>query len=227
MLESTDVAGAVGVLACMTVSLAVHESAHAWTADRLGDPTGRQLGRVSLNPFVHLDLFLSVLLPLATYWAMGVPFGAAKPVPVNVSNLGRPRRDWMLVALAGPLSNLALAALAAALWWALRASGLIGADSTLHWMFRLAVVLNVVLAMFNLIPIPTLDGSRVVGWLLPRRLAWRWYELDRAGFVIVLALLVLPHVVSGVDPLGWFVRGAVDPILGALHSATGLPTQRS
>jgi Zn-dependent protease len=215
-----------GILAFMLVSLSVHESAHAWTAEKLGDPTGRLLGRVTLNPLAHLDLFLSVLLPIATYAALRVPFGAAKPVPVNVHNLGSPRRDWMLVALAGPISNLLLAAGTTAVWWGLRTTGAIDPKNPGQWIFKIGILLNVGLAVFNLIPIPALDGSRVVGYLLPRRLADPWYSLDRYGFLIVLGLIVLPNVFPDVDVLRWLIRHGVDPIVEILKSASGLPIER-
>ncbi|MBL8696015.1 MAG: site-2 protease family protein [Planctomycetes bacterium] len=212
-----------GVLSFLLLSLSVHESAHAWTADRLGDPTARALGRVTLNPAAHLDLFLSVLLPLVTYWAMGVPFGAGKPVPVNVLNLGHPRRDWMLVALAGPCSNLLLALLTTIAWFILDAAGLVEPHSIALHLFRVGVLMNVSLAVFNLIPIPTLDGSRVIGYLLPEQAAIRWYELDRYGFLILLGLLMLPNIAPGLDVLRLIVVSVSIPILGLLNGIFGLP----
>src|SRR4029450_2934083 len=107
---------------------------------------------------------------------------AGKPVPVNVLRLRHPRRDWMIVALAGPLANLALRLPFAAFWWGLDQAGLAQQRSMGEKLLRTSIVMNVVLAVFNLIPIPALDGSRVLGYLLPRHLAYKWYDLDRYGF---------------------------------------------
>lgn len=203
-------------------SLSVHEAAHAWTADKLGDPTARALGRVSLNPIVHLDLFLSVLLPIVTALSFGAPFGAAKPVPVNMRRLRHPRRDWALVALAGPGSNLLLAALGTAVLWALRSADLSEPQRWGDWFLRVWTVSNVLLAIFNLIPIPTLDGSRVIGYLLPREMAGRWYQMDRYGIWILVALLILPRLVPGVDPLGRFVFFGTDHVVGLFERVSGI-----
>ncbi len=222
-MELTTILEYAGVLGFLLLSLAVHESAHAWVAERLGDPTGRLLGRVTLNPIAHIDPFLTILLPLFTYSLMGVPFGAGKPVPVNVLNLRNPRRDWMLVALAGPASNIAFALVTTAAWWLLDSMHLVPRESLGILILRVGVWLNVVLAVFNLIPIPALDGSRVVGYLLPRGMADRWYDLDRYGFLIIAGLLVLPNVDPRLDVLGWILRLAGGTIIGGLQAVSHLP----
>lgn len=211
------------VLLVVIPSLSVHEASHAWTADRLGDPTARSLGRVTLNPLVHLDLFLSVILPIATWLAFQAPLAAAKPVPVNMRRLRHPRRDWALVALAGPGSNVALALLAAALLWALRSAGLSEPDLLGDRVLRLGVVVNVLLAVFNLIPIPALDGSRVVGYLLPPNVAGKWYEMDRYGFWILVGLLLLPRLFPGFNPLGDVVGYGMTRVLGFFERIVGFP----
>jgi Zn-dependent protease len=172
----------------------VHESAHAWTADQLGDPTARELGRVSLNPIVHADLIGTVIFPLLALVG-GVPLiGWAKPVPVNVRRLRRPRPDYVLVAAAGPASNLLLA-LAAAL--ALRLTpvspvmlGEPNISAPIASLLTRAVQLNVILAVFNMLPIPPLDGGNVLGGLLPRRFVGVFNSVRPYGFMILYALML-------------------------------------
>lgn len=232
----------MGLLVVLLLALAWHEAAHAWVADRLGDPTARQLGRVTLNPIKHLDPFLSVLLPIVMYQVAGVAFGGGKPVPINPANFRHRRRDFMFVALAGPASNLILAAGFALVFvgcaWAGVFTGPVirnpfGPDlvyepsllRTIDRMLRgglpdsaaetwvgLGVMLNLVLAVFNLMPLPPLDGSRVVGWLLPRRLAAAWYGLDRVGLLLVLGVF---YLLDGYK----YVLHALLPLAAALGNA--------
>jgi Zn-dependent protease len=214
-LKDLDPATLVGVICILLLSLSWHEAAHAWVADRLGDPTARSRGRVTLNPLKHLDPFLSVLLPLVMYWVTGFAFGGGKPVPINVMNFKNRARDFMLVALAGPGSNLLLALLFSVVYLVCASTGVIpsyslpnpygGVDvlpptmlapdtsSLLEVLLTQAVLLNLLLATFNLIPLPPLDGSRVVGWLLPRGLQRYWYSLDRFGILLVLGMVFFLH----------------------------------
>ena len=151
------------LLAVLIASLSFHEAAHAWAADRLGDPTARLMGRLSLNPLVHIDPIGTVLFPLVAI-ATGVPLiGWAKPVPVNVRNLASPRRDFALVAAAGPASNLVLAAGGAAVFTVLRGGDL----GTVAYTVAFFVMMNVLLAVFNLIPVPPLDGGNILLGILP------------------------------------------------------------
>jgi len=177
---------AFGVL---LVSLTVHETAHAWTADRLGDPTARLLGRVSLNPMVHIDVLGTIVLPLLAF-VSGLPIiGWAKPVPVSLAALRDPRRDFMLIAAAGPASNLLLAGAASVALHLMAGAGG-GMYGTAAWGLRLALQINVLLALFNLVPIPPLDGGNVLGGLLPSRLADRYDGFVRPyGFLVLYALL--------------------------------------
>jgi Zn-dependent protease len=175
-------------------SLTVHESAHAWTADRLGDPTARMLGRVSLNPMVHADLIGTIVFPLLAM-VSGIPLiGWAKPVPVVGRHLHHPRRDFVLVAAAGPASNLLIAIGAALLLTVFPISPMrIGEPNVsvpLAAILSNAVRLNVLLAVFNMIPIPPLDGGNVLAGVLPGRLAVSYNRLRPYGFVLLYALML-------------------------------------
>ena len=172
-------------LSILVFSIILHEIAHGGVAFLFGDPTARNAGRLTLNPVPHIDLMGSILLPLVLLFS-GAHFliGWAKPVPINVARLGNPRRDFMFVGAAGPATNLALAFLAAAAWKIFQPEGDAGR------LLIYASVINVVLAAFNLMPIPPLDGSRIVMGLLPRRLAYEYGKLERYGMVIVLVLVV-------------------------------------
>jgi Zn-dependent protease len=177
-------AAAVG-FGVLLISLTIHEAAHAWTADKLGDPTARMLGRVSLNPLVHIDWIGTVLLPLIAIYS-GLPLiGWAKPVPVNTRNLREPRRDFMFIAAAGPISNLLQAVV-----WAIALRTLGGTSDLLALDFlRSAVFINLLLAFFNLIPVPPLDGGNVMLGLLPPRLAVPYSQLRQYGFLLLYALM--------------------------------------
>ena len=177
------------LLFCLTV----HETAHAWTADRLGDPTARRLGRISLNPVVHADLIGTVVFPLLAMVG-GIPLiGWAKPVPVDTRRLGHPRRDYMLVAAAGPASNLVMAVIAAALLAILPVSpivlGEINVSVPIATLLTVAVTLNLLLALFNMLPIPPLDGGNVLLGLLPRSAARLFEQLTPYGFLLLYVLM--------------------------------------
>jgi Zn-dependent protease len=183
-VDYTSIAIGLGII---LVALSVHEAAHAWSADRLGDPTARLLGRVTLNPLKHIDPIGTVLMP-ALMIATGLPIlGWAKPVPVNISRLGHPRRDFMIVAAAGPLSNIAQAAVAAIVVHALFFSGAdMGLWATILLRF---MYLNLILAFFNLIPVPPLDGGNVLAGLLPRSAAAIFERIRPFGFLVLYALI--------------------------------------
>jgi len=194
-LPDFDFAQIFLVFIVLLFSLTVHEAAHAWTADKLGDPTARMLGRVSLNPLVHVDPIGTILFPLLAIVA-GVPLiGWAKPVPVTVQKLRHTRRDYVLVAAAGPASNLTLAVIAALVLRLMPVSPMtLGEPNVtvpIASMLSRALYINVLLAVFNMIPIPPLDGGNVIGGLLPRPLAYRFDSLIRPyGFILLYALML-------------------------------------
>ena len=194
-----DVTSILIAFLILLASLTVHEAAHAWTADQLGDPTARLLGRVSLNPVVHIDLIGTVILPLLAAFS-GLPIiGWAKPVPVNTSQLRHPRRDFVLVAAAGPASNILLAIMAAA---ALRIGGGLGDTTTVNasGILTFFVYVNVLLALFNMIPVPPLDGGNVLAGLLPRGPAETFARLRPYGFIVLYALMISGALSAMIGP---------------------------
>lgn len=180
-----------GVIFVVVVSITTHEACHGFVADRLGDPTARKAGRLTLNPIPHIDPLFTILLPLFLILSgSGVIFGGAKPVPVDVSRLRRPRRDWALVGAAGPLSNLLIAVVLAALLSVLLHSGLLSASSGLTEVLNVGIFVNVLLAVFNLIPIPPLDGARVVQYALSGGALQAYRKLERFGLMLIMLLVL-------------------------------------
>ncbi|WP_239489052.1 site-2 protease family protein [Luteitalea sp. TBR-22] len=177
----------------LLLALTVHEAAHAWAAFQLGDPTAKLQGRLSLNPAVHIDPIGTVMLPLLAF-ATGAPIiGWARPVPVDGRYLKHFRRDFMWIALAGPASNLLLAVLASLLLRALphmpvAVGGIAIVEPLLQFAFNFFRV-NVLLAVFNMIPVPPLDGSNVVAAVLPRHLAYQWDQIRPYGIFILYGLM--------------------------------------
>jgi len=178
------------------LALTIHEFAHGWLANRLGDPTARLQGRLTLNPVAHLD-------PIGTIAIVLIGFGWAKPVPVDYRYLKRPRQDMMLIAAAGPISNLVLGVLCAFFYrmipWEVGGTEWAWLFFPLRTMLRTGVWVNAVLAVFNLLPVPPLDGSRVVSGLLPLRHAISYSRLEPYGFLIIFLL---------------FFTGIMDPVFG-------------
>ncbi len=212
MLEF-DYATLLIVYLVLLFSLSVHESAHAWAADRLGDSTSRRLGRISLNPMVHIDPVGTVLLPLIAF-ASGAPIiGWAKPVLVNVARLRRHRRDYVLVAAAGPASNILLAVAASVVLRLVPTGGtgvgVMGAGSPLAELLGWAITLNVLLAVFNMIPIPPLDGGNVLGGLLPDGLAGWFDRLRPYGFILLYLLLLTGTLGTLLGPPYRFLAGVL------------------
>jgi Zn-dependent protease len=188
------------------LAITLHEAAHGYAALALGDDTARRAGRLSLNPLRHVDRVGTILLPgvllifqLLTFHRVLFMFGWAKPVPVSAWKFRDPRRGMALVAIAGPAMNFFLAWLGALL---------LPASETTFWSVLATqflfyfILTNLVLGLFNLLPIPPLDGGRIAVGILPLELARRWARLERFGILLVIVLLLLPHLVPGVDPLG-------------------------
>jgi len=191
-------------------SLSVHEAAHAWTANRLGDPTARQLGRITLNPIAHIDWIGTVLFPLIALLSHVPLLGWAKPVPVNPRNFRAPRRDFGLVAVAGPVSNLLLAVLGAIVFRVLYVNGGPGAQQTAAW-FAEGAIINITLAVFNLIPVPPLDGGNVAMGLLPVPLAHAIARLRPYGFLMLYALMLTGVLARVMFPIVDAIRDILLP----------------
>ena len=191
-------------LGIVLVALTVHEAAHAWTSNQLGDPTARLLGRISLNPIVHIDPIGTILLPLISAYS-GLPIiGWAKPVPVDTRRLKHPRRDFMIVAAAGPISNLAQAVICAVIVRSLFAD----TDTGMARAILLkAVEVNVLLAVFNLIPIPPLDGGNVLAGLVPESAAVLIDGLRQYGFILLYALMLTGILDDLIEPPAYFLLG--------------------
>jgi Zn-dependent protease len=183
-------------------------------ADRCGDGTAREEGRLTLNPLAHIDPFMTIILPLVLYMTSGFIFGGARPVPVNPMRLRHPLRDMSLVALAGPASNLVLALLFSVAWKAMIYLGGMPVSSLAPRVMEMALTFNIILAVFNMIPVPPLDGSRVMAYLLPNHLREPYVSLERFGLLIVLLL-----VMTG--SLRVILGATLGPMIGIVDALTG------
>ncbi len=199
-------------------AITVHEVAHGWVASKLGDPTAKMLGRVTLNPSKHIDPIGTIILPLLLLYFSSFIFGWAKPVPVNWNNLKNPKRDMALVALAGPLANLIMAIL-----WGLFASAMINIfnsfgiiSQTLALMGQAGLIINVIIMIVNLIPIPPLDGSRILASVSSRQVVRYLDQIEPYGFFIIIALLATGIFAKILWPL---VRNTIS----LLYLLVGLP----
>lgn len=211
-------------------ALVLHEVAHGFAAYKLGDPTAKRSGRLSLNPVKHVDPFGTVILPLCLM-AMNMPvFGYAKPVPYNPAYFEDPRKGDMIVGFAGPAANLlqaiAGAALAAALWFALPIAQLATASSLVYYAFFLFlptyVMTNLCLLFFNIIPLPPLDGSSIFMFFLPKKYLRTYYKVQQYALPILLCVLVLlPAILPQLNIVGWYMDVTAGNLFNLLYAWMG------
>jgi Zn-dependent protease len=219
-MEELSTIQKIAVMALPLVfAIVFHEVAHGWVADKLGDPTARKAGRLTLNPISHIDLFGTIIMPLLLFLLTDgrMLFGYAKPVPINPYNFKNPKKGMALSSLAGPGVNMIMAVACAFLLRTVM-GGLEGKVPEPYWgwlaiplsyMFVYGIIINVVLAVLNLIPIPPLDGSRVVYWALPDRQAAAYYRLEPYGTLILLMLIMF-------GALGKIMTPILRPLLALL-----------
>ncbi len=195
------------------LAVAIHEFAHGFVAFRRGDPTAKNQGRLTLNPLAHLD-------PMGTLFLVFAGVGWGKPVPINPSRLPNPKNDQLWIALAGPVSNIVLAVLCASCLWfvsALRISVWLGASASLvlSWALGTGILLNIALALFNLLPVFPLDGEKVLVGLLPAGLERKLVQF-RSYSVLVLILLLVGGPALGFSPFGWVLGHLINPLFRIL-----------
>ena len=209
------------------ISISMHEAAHGYAANLLGDDTAKKLGRVTLNPFKHIDRFGTVILPILLI-VIKSPFifGWAKPIPVKFYRLNNPLRDMVFVAIAGPVTNIILALIAASILSTMHNFGLLNNP----WLVRTLAnffFINIILAVFNMIPIPPLDGGRVAVGLLPKYFSYQLAKLERYGFfIIIAALFILPllgkQIGIPLEPIHWFIKSISSFLINIIAGITGL-----
>ena len=195
-------------------AITLHEAAHAYAARYFGDNTAYAQGRMTLNPMSHIDLFGTIIIPVALYLTSGFVFGYAKPVPVQFGNLRNPKRDMAWVALAGPGANFVMAVM----WlvFGLVLTALNVSEDFPHKVAQAGIVTNLLIFAFNLFPLPPLDGGRVLTSMLPHKLAFKFAKIEPYGFFILLALLYFNVLSFWVQPVMWLGAAAVQLIASPL-----------
>ncbi|UCD15592.1 MAG: site-2 protease family protein [Candidatus Omnitrophota bacterium] len=197
----------------LLISITFHEYSHGWMASKLGDPTPRESGRLTFNPLAHIDPFGTVILPfLLLVVSQGAfAFGYAKPVPINPYHFKNPKKDIMWVGLSGPAANFLLALILIAFLKA----GIMMFPKILNEAIILGIIINFILGTFNLIPIPPLDGSKIVASFLPYRISYKYLRMEMVGFLIMMILIM-----SGF--FRWFISYFVFPVINMILSAFGI-----
>jgi Zn-dependent protease len=223
MLQSQTIIQLTVWIIPLILAITLHEAAHGYAALRFGDDTALRAGRISLNPIRHIDPFGTILIPAALMLS-GVHFlfGYAKPVPVNFWRLHNPKRDMIWVAAAGPAMNIILALISAILFWTLDWLPQSITIWTAHNLWN-SMQINVVLAVFNMLPLPPLDGGRVAVGLLPRSLGQPLAKLERWGLAIVIGVLFIVPAVTHLDVAEWVLGTPVEYLLRTFAPLTGYP----
>ena len=211
------------LLVPILIAVTFHEAAHGFIAYQLGDDTAWRAGRVTFNPLKHVDPFGTIVLPALLYITSGFIFGYAKPVPVNFGRLRHPRRDTVLVALAGPGTNVLLAFVSSLLLYTL---GQMPVSTVVLWFafnLQVSISINALLCVFNMLPLPPLDGGRVAVSILPSPIAFPLARLERYGMLIVLLLLFVSYAGRryGCDPLNWLIFQPTQALSDFIRSVTG------